>query len=86
MAYREFTDDEGTRWRAWDVTSASLGEVATPNAFVAVLRGGWVVFESPAEKRRLSPIPDDWDSLADHELGELCRRAERTGARRSRVP
>jgi hypothetical protein len=86
MAYREFTDDEGILWRAWDVTSARLGEVATPNAFVAVLRGGWVVFESRSEKRRLSPIPDRWDSLADHELEELCRRAERTGPRRSGVP
>lgn len=86
MAYREFTDAEGTPWRAWDVTSTRLGEVAAPNAFVAVLRGGWVVFESPSEKRRLSPIPPDWDSLREHELEELCRLAQRTGARESRVP
>lgn len=39
------------------------------------LEGGWLVFESAAEKRRLTPIPSGWDSRSDAELEELCGRA-----------
>lgn len=36
---------------------------------------GWLAFESPAEKRRLAPIPQRWDELADAELERLCNAA-----------
>jgi hypothetical protein len=29
---------------------------------------GWLVFESGAERRRLSPIPDEWTHATDEEL------------------
>lgn len=37
---------------------------------------GWIAFETKGEKRRLAPIPEAWDTLADGELAELCERAQ----------
>jgi hypothetical protein len=33
-------------------------------------------FDSGAERRRLSPVPDDWRSMTEEALRELCARAE----------
>src|SRR5688572_22539915 len=47
----------------------------------AILRGtyaqGWLCFESHQEKRRLSPIPDDWTTCSDERLEAYARRGER---------
>ena len=47
----------------------------------AVLRGtyaqGWLCFESAGEKRRLSPIPEDWGTCSREELEAYVRRGER---------
>jgi hypothetical protein len=41
----------------------------------AGLDGGWLCFEAPVEKRRLTPIPADW--LRDEEcLERYCREAK----------
>ena len=42
------------------------------------LAEGWIVFERAdgEEKRRLSPYPSDWQSLADAKVAELCEHAE----------
>lgn len=39
------------------------------------LSSGWLCFEGAAQKRRLSPIPDDWSRCADSQLEEYCRMA-----------
>lgn len=39
------------------------------------LTGGWLVFEAETEKRRITPIPNGWDSLPDEELDRLRLRA-----------
>jgi hypothetical protein len=36
---------------------------------------GWLCFEGPIGKRRLSPIPDDWARCPDEQLEEYCRMA-----------
>lgn len=41
----------------------------------AALAGGWLCFEGPTEKRRLSPIPGDWSRCPDQQLQEYCRMA-----------
>ncbi len=41
----------------------------------AELKGGWLTFETEAEKRRLAPIPPGWDRLPDAALEQLCGRA-----------
>ena len=83
---REFTDQAGTKWRVWDVypsagssthrQSASM----TPEASVVAFPGreladGWLCFECPTEKRRLAPIPPEWETCEDSMLCDLCKRA-----------
>lgn len=70
MAYREFTDGEGRGWRAWDTRPQSTMGVAPE------LADGWLCFESEAEKRRLAPIPEDWQALPEERLVLLLRLAE----------
>ena len=36
---------------------------------------GWLCFQTVTEKRRLSSYPENWASLADSELEQLCHRA-----------
>ncbi len=42
------------------------------------LAHGWLVFKSEDEKRRLAPIPPDWESCHGRELRELWERAQVT--------
>ena len=37
--------------------------------------GGWLIFESGDERRRLSPIPADWESAPAEKLSAFCARA-----------
>ena len=39
------------------------------------LDGGWLCFEASVEKRRLTPIPNDWERCATARLEEYCRAA-----------
>lgn len=36
---------------------------------------GWLVFESPREKRCLNPIPDNWEKMSQEELRCLWEKA-----------
>lgn len=40
------------------------------------LGSGWLVFESKSEKRRLSPIPPEWEKATESQLRVLCERAQ----------
>lgn len=72
-AHRLFEDAGGTRWDAFAIhPSASAARVRLPEPY----RSGWLAFESMGEKRRLSPIPDGWQSMPDDALSALCGRAE----------
>jgi hypothetical protein len=39
------------------------------------LSNGWLCFEGANEKRRLSPIPNDWARCGESQLEEYCRMA-----------
>ena len=39
------------------------------------LTHGWLAFEGGGERRRLSPVPDDWRDASDAELRQLLARA-----------
>jgi hypothetical protein len=39
------------------------------------LTRGWLCFEGPEERRRLQPIPENWDHLPDAELNALLQQA-----------
>ena len=38
---------------------------------------GWLTFESLTEKRRLLPIPSEWETMSQGELRALCEKAKR---------
>ena len=48
----------------------SQRSVLTPS-----LIGGWLCFEAAVEKRRLSPIPSDWQDCPLDRLGGYCESA-----------
>lgn len=78
MALREFADEQGVRWKAWDVTSDQIHPKTRAEDYMRDLAEGWLVFErvDGEEKRRLCPFPDAWHSLDDRRLCDLCDRAE----------
>jgi len=43
----------------------------------AGLDGGWLCFEANVEKRRLAPIPSDWQRCPDSQLESYCQQATR---------
>jgi hypothetical protein len=72
--HRLFDDGRGVRWDVWAVYPE--GRPSQLSALPGTFQTGWLVFESPGEKRRLSPIPTDWQSLPSNELERLCERAD----------
>jgi hypothetical protein len=40
------------------------------------LDGGWLCFDSVAEKRRLAPIPADWQRCPEQRLQQYCAQAK----------
>lgn len=77
--HRVFRDGAGTSWEAFAVypSAQSQSRARLPGPY----RNGWLAFECASEKRRLSPIPEGWQSLAEPELIALCERAERVRRR-----
>jgi len=77
---REFRDVAGIQWsvfRATPHTSPSKREKILPESF----RLGWLVFECETERRRLAPVPENWEALTDRELAQLCTLADVVPAR-----
>ena len=72
--HRNFTDERGTWWDVYAVYPESRAARQTPIA--GPFAAGWLCFDSGYEKRRLSPIPDDWRTIADGDLGKLAEKAE----------
>lgn len=80
---REFKDANGTHWRVWDVypysgssSRSSTDPAGTFSAFPSrELSEGWLVFECEKEKRRLAPIPPEWETCETCTLEEFCGRA-----------
>jgi hypothetical protein len=86
-SHRLFDDKRGVRWDVWAVyPEARPSQVsALPGTF----QSGWLVFESETEKRRLSPIPSNWQTLPPSDLERLCEQAEsatRRGRSKGRRP
>jgi hypothetical protein len=80
--HRVFADARGVQWDVFAVYPEARPSVHSQ------LKGtypqGWLCFDSASEKRRLSPIPDDWQRWSDEQLARLAERAESASSRRSR--
>ena len=77
---RQFHDAAGVEWKV-SLTSRSSPAVSRDHFLPEAYREGWLLFESEREKRRLAPIPKDWESLSDEELAKLCSGATPQSAR-----
>jgi hypothetical protein len=77
--HREFVDAAGLRWDAFAVHPSA--EISSRARLPDPYRSGWLSFASGEERRRLSPVPDDWMAMSDDSLRELCERAERVPQR-----
>jgi hypothetical protein len=77
--HRTLTDARGI-W--WDVFA--VHPEVRPASLKGTFQQGWLTFDSGTEKRRLSPIPPDWQRLTDEELMELLSRAEVAAKPRAR--
>ncbi|MEO7711765.1 MAG: hypothetical protein ABIV10_02470 [Gemmatimonadaceae bacterium] len=77
MTARVFEDATGARWEVFEVRRSSQKALAVS----AGLEHGWLAFGSGTVKRRLAPIPDNWQTVDDVELERLCGRARVVGAR-----
>lgn len=79
MAVREFADEIGRKWRAWEVTPESVHPQTRAEDYLAdCYRAGWIVFETfdGSEKRRLCPPPYAWHERSDEDLVALIDRSE----------
>ncbi len=81
MAVRNFMDPEGREWRVWNVTPGQHHESTTPSHLPDDMVDGWLCFQSGDEKRRVAPVPADWQDRSDGELWGLCGGAVRVGQR-----
>ena len=92
---RRVIDLEGEEQRAFDTWAQErrAGPDRRRGYFDAVprirvsspLQGGWLAFDGSGERRRLAPIPPDWERLSDAELLRLLERASRVSIRRGRL-
>jgi hypothetical protein len=78
MALREFLDRAGRRWRAWDIRPEQMHAATRAEDYLKDVMHGWLAFEPAAggEKRRLSPIPANWEKATEAELQAMLERAE----------
>jgi len=77
---RHFRDEAGVDWKVF-LTARGSDAVSREHSLPEAFREGWLVFESPREKRRLAPIPANWESLSNEALAALCTRAVTQTAR-----
>lgn len=70
-AVRTYTDAEGTVWMVY-VVAPSGG--TSPQLLPPEYRTGWICFEAADSKRRLAPVPADWEHCAESKL-DLYRKA-----------
>jgi len=77
---RQFRDAAGVEWRV-SMTTRSSAATSRDQYLPEAYRGGWLLFESVQEKRRLAPVPADWESFSDEALAMLCANASPQAAR-----
>lgn len=74
VTHRAFVDEAGVSWDAFAVypSAEKTGRARLPEPY----QHGWLSFDSGAERRRLSPIPEGWQEAGDDALVRMCERAE----------
>lgn len=70
MPVRRFTDRDGIVWDVWETVPNQ------PTFVASELATGWLTFSSPSGRRRLTPVPDQWETTSHEQLEQLCRAAQ----------
>ena len=83
MALREFRDARGVEWKVWATIPEASAVVRVDYGSLGALEGGWLTFECSDVRKRLAPVPADWDTLPDTELERWCSEAKAPPPRRS---
>jgi hypothetical protein len=86
MAVRDVIDQDGTKWRVWQVQRSAIHPKTAAEDFLGDYGDGWLCFESAGERRRLARFPDDWDKMDDKELCGLLSRAAIVPVRGKKTP
>jgi hypothetical protein len=77
---RQFRDAAGVDWKV-SFTTRSGTAASRDHYLPQEYREGWLLFESANEKRRVAPVPSDWESFSDQALAALCAGAASQPAR-----
>jgi hypothetical protein len=81
MPILEFVDSNGVNWRVWNTVPSSRTTLS------GEFESGWLTFESAAGRKRLAPVPPNWDTATPDRLELMCRAAtdvvRRTGETRA---
>ena len=86
MALRGFVGDDGQEWQVWDTRPAVTSPNVEPTTVEVVgelprlskkREGGWLTFTAATNRRRLSPIPEDWETADETRLRALLAAADR---------
>ena len=56
----------------------------TPDRRRGDVRKGWLSFRSASSRRRLVPVPEDWETVPEERLDLLCRLASPVRSRKAR--
>lgn len=82
MAVRDFTDENGVKWKAWPVLATSIHPRTAAEDFLGDYGEGWLCFESATERRRLARYPNDWERMKEEDLCKLLKSAALVPARK----
>jgi hypothetical protein len=70
----QFTDQNGTQWDVFEVSTTTLSVGRAP-ILPEAFRAGWLVFDCGTERRRLAPVPGEWSAFSDVALQSLLEAA-----------
>lgn len=68
---RRGEDDESARFADGRAGDRRIS-VGASTSFQKRVAGGWLCFECEGERRRLSPIPDDWMRCSASQIERYC--------------
>jgi hypothetical protein len=85
---REFIDSEGTQWQVWEVNPLLHDRAVRSGKARAFLKvpDSWLCFQSGTDRRRLTPVPAEWEICDIRQLEVLCNEAEAVPTTDGREP